>query len=96
MLLTAVLIISGCSLFDGNKVEFTVYPNPTLGELHVLPNEDRVYTLEIISVNSGDVVVQTDCRLHCLVDISNEPSGYYWVKLSDNDGSVGRTKIEKL
>jgi len=95
-LLFTSLIISGCSLFDGNKVEFTVYPDPTTGVIHVLPNEDQIYTVNIISVDSGEIVEQSSCRLHCLYDISSEPSGFYWVKLIAVDGSVGRTKIEKL
>ncbi|MDD5570646.1 MAG: T9SS type A sorting domain-containing protein [Bacteroidales bacterium] len=82
-----------------NKIEnirgITIYPNPATNKITIeLPQPAKESTLIICSINGQELIKQqaTSCRLQ--VDISNLPSGIYFVKVV-NDKTVEVKKIIK-
>jgi hypothetical protein len=86
------------ALSEKNALEnITLYPNPTTGELQVTSDELQVTSIEIYDIY-GRKQKCTKARMHestNVIDISHLQSGFYFVKISTEKGTVVTKVIKK-
>lgn len=91
-------IVSDVEGPEENPVELAVYPNPARSTINVAINisEASPMTLEVVNAD-GKVLLQKQQRINSgyeliPVDVSNLSSGFYFVRVTTEDGTV----VEKI
>jgi len=81
---------------DLNKIQFTVFPNPTSNLIYLdLGDIVQEFSIEIFDAFGKNVINASYNNMQTVeVDLSTFPSGIYFVKIK-SEGSVGEVKIVK-
>jgi hypothetical protein len=74
----------------GNK-PILISPNPSNGKYNITLNEQIDNTITVYDVNGNEVTANID---YTSIDISNQPNGIYFVRIS-NDKGTETVKIVK-
>jgi len=72
-----------------SSTQFSVYPNPTSGQLNITANS--AYTIEIVNA-AGQIAFKTTIEGDAIIDLSKLERGVYFMKASNEDNLM----IEKL
>jgi hypothetical protein len=68
-------------LYINKDFDFTIYPNPSSGVYHLKSNNPEFKGVEVYSIQG----VKVKEELELILDISNLPSGVYFVKEIGNN-----------
>jgi hypothetical protein len=71
------------------SVEFTIYPNPTSGTITILGD---IRSITVMDIN-GRIVTSTTTKQ--VIDLTNQPTGIYIIRVTDIAGNMGTSKIIK-
>lgn len=72
-----------------NKDVFNVYPNPTSGLINI--NGKNIKSVEVLNI-MGQLIIKGKMTA---VDISSQPNGLYFVKVTDENGSYTRKILKQ-
>lgn len=84
---------TGCTLVDtfsdimDNSSEFSIYPNPTIGQLNISTNLSGNYLINLLDISGKTVFTRQDNFGTSQIDVSQLPKGMYILKIS-HKGSV--------
>lgn len=81
------------SLNETNSSEYTLYPNPTEGQVTIEANGLR--QIRVFNVTGQEVRHQTVNDNHAIIDLSSEPQGYYFIEIMTESG-CSTTKLIRL
>ena len=88
---TAIRMLMGSSWgvgVDENYLEgVSVYPNPSEGIINITNNNNQLNTIEVYDV-LGKVVYTNATNSNTVIDLSNQGTGVYLVKVSNNSGAI--------
>ncbi|MDX1283378.1 MAG: T9SS type A sorting domain-containing protein [Draconibacterium sp.] len=76
------------------KTQIQVYPNPTSGKLNVAGNENSVNIHVINSMGQVIQSIKSDRSLE-VIDINNQPSGMYFITITNEERMMTRFKVLK-
>jgi aminopeptidase N len=93
------LICRSKSLFVGvdevsARANIVVYPNPTAGELKIKNYELKIMNVEIVDVLGHNVGAYPCGRPETTIDISNLPTGIYFIRIQTENGAVMRKVVK--
>ena len=71
------------------------YPNPTTGQLTIYNGQLTINNVEIFDMMGKKQLSIINCPLSIEIDISNLPTGVYFVKATHQNNTVGTAKIIK-
>lgn len=74
---------------DINTIAYDVFPNPTKNSLTVLTDGINDVKLSVRNVLGQEIITETLRATQTTMDVSELPSGTYFIYLSDNEGQVG-------
>jgi len=79
-----------------NEISVSAFPNPNNGKFYIqVKNAERIDHIEVINIHGINVYkAYNDAHNDILVDITNQPSGLYLVRVSTN-GKIQTTKVVK-
>lgn len=87
---------SNANLFEKDKIEISVYPNPASNELFISSDINDACTVTIIDIQ-GKAVLRAHQELpNKAINISSLKTGIYHVHISFASGETGRAKLAKL
>ena len=80
-----------------NIISSQVFPNPVIDELNIQSKSNNITKVEIFSVQGIPMFVKDAVleKTKAKVDVSNLPSGIYFVKFSNAENSVNTFKFLK-
>ena len=81
------------SLNETNSSEYTLYPNPTEGQVTIEANGLR--QIRVFNVTGQEVRHQTVNDNHAIINLSSEPQGYYFIEIMTESG-CSTTKLIRL
>ncbi|MFI5218851.1 MAG: T9SS type A sorting domain-containing protein [Bacteroidia bacterium] len=84
-------INTGVSEISGNDI-FSIFPNPANGAFVITGIANRSH-IEISTILGGKVYSATTFKAKTEIDISSQPAGIYFLKIINQDGSIGVKKI---
>ena len=76
------------------RIELSIYPNPTSNLLHIEASQTDVSTVEIFDVQ-GKRVMQVSPANLSEIDVSQLTNGMYFLKVSTSDGELTRKFVKK-
>jgi hypothetical protein len=74
----------------------SLFPNPTTGIINLGLNSNKQYNYSIMSVNGIVVKKSIGNSGSSLVDLSDQPSGIYFILIQSEDREITRKKIIKM
>ena len=76
------------SIVEPNRLEVTLYPNPSRDNINIVTAETNNATMQIVN-NLGQIVIQQNLTQNTTqIDISGLQSGIYFVNIKTKDGLV--------
>lgn len=92
----SVATFSNVTLSNTNfeKVELSIYPNPTSNLLHIETSQTDISRVEIFDVQ-GKRVMQVSATNLSEIDVSQLINGMYFLKVSTSDGELTRKFVKK-
>lgn len=92
---TLSIVVNNCTGVNENEdnTKWTVFPNPTLNGQITVSSFDSSYQLEVYSLLGIKVMQIQNVSGSVQVDLSQQASGYYFLKLS---GSSGQNRVIKI
>lgn len=80
------------SLEDVSETSFFVYPNPSNGMIFIVNNDSDIFTYEVFN-ETGQVVYKGTVEVAtATLDLSNYPTGIYYIKLQNTKSQSITTK----
>ena len=76
------------------RIELSIYPNPTSNLLHIEASQTDISRVEIIDVQGKRVMQVNSVNLR-EVDVSQLTNGMYFLKVSTSDGELTRKFVKK-
>ena len=76
------------------KVELSIYPNPTSNLLYIEANQTDISAIEIFNLQ-GKRVMQVSVANLTEVDVSQLTNGMYFLKVSTSDGELTKKFVKK-
>jgi len=83
--------VNTLTIVENNLLKFTVYPSPTKNILHI-EAKNNIETIEICN-HLGQLVLKATNQN--TIDVSNLITGFYFVRIKDENGNSGVKKIIK-
>lgn len=78
---------------ETNELSYTIHPNPTTGLISI--TGENLKTIEVANI-SGQKVFSGDCDDNDItIDLSNQPSGIYFISINDEKGRKYTRKVVK-
>ncbi len=75
-----------------NNIEFSIYPNPSTGEINIVSGNNTIDKIEVLDV-TGKVIKESTSNSHSTkLDLSDLSNGVYYIKAS----GVNQNQITKL
>ena len=84
---------STLSNYSFDKIQFSLYPNPTAYELYIENEKVDIQQVEIYNL-SGKQVLRVDYQNNQPIDVSNLAKGMYLVKIKTESGSLTKKLIK--
>ncbi len=82
-------------LDEFTSVHFYVFPNPVLNQLFVMTSDSITTAAQVEVINSlGQIVLTTQLNADKTIDVSSLSSGFYLVKITDNNLSFTQKIIK--
>jgi hypothetical protein len=79
-----------------NEFNFSVNPNPTMGDLNIINDQIEEYQVSVYSITGQLILNEKVSGKSWTGDISNQNSGIYILTVTDENGLVFRRKISKI
>ncbi len=76
------------------KVELSIYPNPTSNLLHIEASQTDISRVEVFDVQ-GKQVMQVSAANLTKLDVSQLTNGMYFLKVSTSDGELTKKFVKK-
>ena len=90
------IFIDGVGISENEVLNITVYPNPTTGELRIESGELEIECVEIIDMVGKRYTIRAIHReKEITVDMSDLPTGIYFVKIRTTMGEVTRKVVKE-
>jgi fibronectin type 3 domain-containing protein len=78
---------------ETNSAEYTLYPNPTEGQVTIEANGLR--QIRVFNVTGQEIIHQILNDNHAIIDLSSEPKGCYFIEIMTENGCM-TTKLIRL
>lgn len=86
----------GSSVGSAEKIEFSVYPNPTTDYLNIIPaNQSETYDLQVVDQTGKVVKTMSSLSGNTQVDVNELSAGYYFVKIMQGGQQSVRNFVVK-
>ncbi len=71
-------------ILKSNSINVDIYPNPNKGyiEIKLSGNTDDYFSLDITDIKGNIIYKKNNIKSNCIVDISTQPKGIYFIKAS--------------
>jgi len=84
---------TGINEFPLNNEQITISPNPTTGTFEIMSDKLQLMNVEIYNVLGIRIYLTTHLVNVPTIDISSQPSGIYFLKITDQEGNSAVKKI---
>jgi hypothetical protein len=79
------------------KSMISIHPNPTRGAINIeLPGEFPIHNLQVLDLMGKVVLEENNYTSNQPLTLESQPAGIYWIKLTDEEGTVITRKLSKL
>jgi len=85
----------GIQTITNDELRITVYPNPTTGELNIQSSTFKVQSVEIYDIMGKKQKSRRAEEQNVVMDISEFPSGVYFVKINTENGTITKKVIKQ-
>lgn len=72
----------------GKELEYTLFPNPTTGQLTIALKKNQPVHLEIINQVGQSMLIEQSQQAQTTLDVSHLPKGTYWMVVVDEKGRM--------
>ncbi|OYT12521.1 MAG: hypothetical protein B6I18_00005 [Bacteroidetes bacterium 4572_112] len=96
---TIEVTIEACTSIadDKNSIDVSIYPNPSTGKFYISTENNSIETVSMrVYSATGKIILEKSFESNLdneLVDLSNHPSGIYYLQINNSDGYIQKKLI---
>ena len=85
--------LAGISNIQNEDLHVDIYPNPSEGKFHIRNDRSLKGRIEVYNVNGERILAMPLFSEDNIINISDQPSGIYFCKVSEDAGMIGQGKL---